>query len=82
MRGSLNVAWFNCSAFGRLAETWAQDALLNREVVFALIKNENQDEVGAVPIMVVHNEIVFQVPADQAQEWLVKAKADGMKECL
>ncbi len=54
----------------------------NREVAFALIKNEDQDEVGAVPIMVVHNEIGVQVPADQAQEWLVKAKADGMKECL
>ncbi len=41
--------------------------------------------VGAVPIMAVHDEIVVQVPSDQAEEtkeWVVKAMVDGMKECL
>ena len=36
-------------------------------------------------MMAVHDQIVVQVPADQvqkAQDWLVNAMVDGMKECL
>ena len=39
---------------------------------------------GAFPVLVVHDEIVVEAPADKAQEakeWLIQAMVEGMMEC-